>query len=323
MTKRTHAHAALQEHKESDSIRKRQKTLEERVRELEKEIKASPQEKEAFSGPTNALGTDVLALNVGGTKFDVLRSTLTSVEGSMLAAKFSGRWEDSLERDAEGRVFLEANPEYFWIVLDQLRSKMWDTRRLHSNTVPCIQDFGSRRKFEQFFRLVEYFGLTDTIFPPVIRPVSSVDDTVSLSVTHTARGVELTSSESMWVEISSSCNDLIVAEASLQIPDEPAVNGILTLASGKDEANLIIYKLVGQGRKERLSKVCRNNIDDIQHTELPDDTPLIVEMNSIKGVHTILGEELDYFEKKPYSTLFSFRDNVLISRIEYDIVQST
>ena len=35
--------------------------------------------------------SDVLHLNVGGTAIAVLRRTLTSVENSMLASKFSGR----------------------------------------------------------------------------------------------------------------------------------------------------------------------------------------------------------------------------------------
>jgi hypothetical protein len=50
---------------------------------------------------------DVLRFNVGGARIDVLRRTLTSVEGSMLAAKFSGRWDDSLEKDADGNFFID------------------------------------------------------------------------------------------------------------------------------------------------------------------------------------------------------------------------
>jgi hypothetical protein len=40
-------------------------------------------------------------------RIDVLCRTLTSVEGSMLAAKFSGRWDDSLEKDADGNFFID------------------------------------------------------------------------------------------------------------------------------------------------------------------------------------------------------------------------
>jgi hypothetical protein len=50
--------------------------------------------------------SEVISLNVGGTRLDVLRSTLTSVEGSMLAGMFSGRWESSLVKDKHGDVFV-------------------------------------------------------------------------------------------------------------------------------------------------------------------------------------------------------------------------
>jgi len=118
---------------------------------LQAEIKAFQREKEAFSGPISALGSDEFALNVGGRKFDVLRNTLTSVEGSILAAKFSGRWEDSLERDAEGRIFIDAKPEYFAVLLDQLRSRMWGgTSTAVSMDLPsCATDFqGNARRFQ-------------------------------------------------------------------------------------------------------------------------------------------------------------------------------
>jgi hypothetical protein len=34
-------------------------------------------------------------------------------EGSMLAAKFSGRWDDSLEKDAHGNFFIDEPVELF------------------------------------------------------------------------------------------------------------------------------------------------------------------------------------------------------------------
>ena len=51
--------------------------------------------------------SEVLHLNVGGDLTAVLRRTLTSVEGSMLASRFSGRWDDSLERDRDGNFFID------------------------------------------------------------------------------------------------------------------------------------------------------------------------------------------------------------------------
>ena len=51
--------------------------------------------------------SEVLHLNVGGDLTAVLRRTLTSVEGSMLASRFSGRWDNSLERDRDGNFFID------------------------------------------------------------------------------------------------------------------------------------------------------------------------------------------------------------------------
>ena len=53
---------------------------------------------------------DIIHLNVGGHKLTTKRSTLCQVEGSLLASMFSGRWEDSLERDQDGAIFFDFNP---------------------------------------------------------------------------------------------------------------------------------------------------------------------------------------------------------------------
>ena len=51
--------------------------------------------------------------NVGGTLTAVLRRTFTSVEGSLLASRFSGRWDDSIEKDRHGNFFIDQPIELF------------------------------------------------------------------------------------------------------------------------------------------------------------------------------------------------------------------
>lgn len=58
-----------------------------------------------YYGETNP--SEVLSLNIGGTKVKVSRKTLTCVPGSMLASKFSGRWDDSIERDDDGNFIID------------------------------------------------------------------------------------------------------------------------------------------------------------------------------------------------------------------------
>jgi len=222
MKKRTHTHAAHQEQSESSkSLGKRQKTLEDRVRKLEEKGKAVSRETNDSTSQPEALGSDVLSLNVGGRRFDAFRNTLTSVEDSMLAAKFSGRWEDSFERDSEGRIFIDANPEYFAVLLDQLRSKMWDNGKLQSAVAPCLSDFGSKCKFAEFFRMVDYFGLIDAIFP--LKVLEICPDTAQVcgrvSVTRTSRGVQMTTTQAkplLVMKFASSCVDLVVSEITVE-----------------------------------------------------------------------------------------------------------
>ncbi len=104
----------------------------------------------------------IIYLNVGGQKLTTKRSTLCQVEGSLLARMFSGRWEDSVERDQDGAVFLDYNPQYFVPILNYLRAKTFATQ-VSLPRVPedQIMDFKS---------FVQYLGLSDEIFPTEITP---------------------------------------------------------------------------------------------------------------------------------------------------------
>lgn len=66
--------------------------------------------------------SDVVYLNVGGTVLATKWSTLTQAQGSALAAWFSGRWEDCLDRDEQGHAFLDFDPDLFQPILSFLRS---------------------------------------------------------------------------------------------------------------------------------------------------------------------------------------------------------
>ena len=71
---------------------------------------------------TQVRPSDWVKLNVGGTHMmSFRRSTLTSVEGSMLEAVFSGRWEKRLTRDRQGRIFIDEDPVVFGEVIRYLQ----------------------------------------------------------------------------------------------------------------------------------------------------------------------------------------------------------
>lgn len=66
---------------------------------------------------------DILTLNVGGMTLCTNRSTLIQAEGSALAARFSGRWEQSLSRGDQGRIFLDYDSYSFQQILLCLRMR--------------------------------------------------------------------------------------------------------------------------------------------------------------------------------------------------------
>jgi hypothetical protein len=108
---------------------------------------------------------DIIELNVGGHKLTTKRSTLCQVEGSLLASMFSGRWEDSLERDKDGAIFFDFNPQYFLVILEYLRAKKIATPE-HPAPLPKVAE----EQAKSFNNLLEYLGLSDEIVPAEIVP---------------------------------------------------------------------------------------------------------------------------------------------------------
>ncbi len=137
-------------------LKKKQKNLEEREAELERRITAFEQGTGQIQRPC-----DVLHLNVGGTLTAVLRKTLTSVDGSMLASRFSGRWDDCLEKDKDGNFFIDQPMELFGPMIDYLRAKACETALAPPVTTP---EFENEKKRRDFVRMVEYFGRCISFF---------------------------------------------------------------------------------------------------------------------------------------------------------------
>eukprot|EP00439_Symbiodinium_sp_Y106_P055869 s3758_g7.t2 len=99
---------------------------------------------------------DLIALNVGGEVFTTRRSTLCVFDDSYLSNLFSGRWEASIEKDSAGRYFLDFDPVCFRLLLNVLRTKRFESQR-----APFPLPKVPPEKEEQFWHLVEYFGLTE------------------------------------------------------------------------------------------------------------------------------------------------------------------
>lgn len=74
-------------------------------------------------GGVHVKPSDIIVLNVRGEEMFVRRDTLTLIKDSRLEALFSGRWENQLLRDDQGRVFLDVDPGAFRRILEYLYIK--------------------------------------------------------------------------------------------------------------------------------------------------------------------------------------------------------
>lgn len=195
-------------------LAKRRKLLDEREKELKKAADKLEQEK-ASLGSGDA--SDVIHLNVGGTLMATLRSTLTYVEGSLLASRFSGRWDDTIAKDKYGHFFVDQSFELFQLMIDFIRSK-----QNHKNDSaiapepPSLSDFANnQRKYDDFKLMVESFGIDSVFFSPepdseqpneVASSQQNHQTTSSTNRSNRYAGVRLTKS-GRWVRFVASFQD--------------------------------------------------------------------------------------------------------------------
>jgi hypothetical protein len=147
----------------------REKDLEAREEQLRKDREELDSDRLAAYGDTRP--SDVLHLNVGGVKTTVLRSTLTSIPGSMLASKFSGRWDDSIAKDENGHFFIDQEYSLFRHVIKYLRNKANCDEKYPMDSPDLTNEAGTvyPDTNKDFYRMIEYFGLTDGMYPVEVR----------------------------------------------------------------------------------------------------------------------------------------------------------
>eukprot|EP00210_Caulerpa_lentillifera_P004856 g4636.t1 len=93
---------------------------------LEKQERVLSEERERLDNERETMqlvpvsNDELIHMNVGGTIITAKRGVLRVFEGSVLDLIFSGRWEDRIVRDNEGRVFLDYDPDLFRVILRYL-----------------------------------------------------------------------------------------------------------------------------------------------------------------------------------------------------------
>lgn len=110
---------------------------------------------------------DVLDINAGGTVHSVARSTLCQAPGSALAALFSGRWDEGMQRDTAGRPFLDVDPCCFEHILCFLRLK-----RIEGPEEPAPVPQVEAHKREAFNMFLRYYGLFEYVYPSSSKKVA-------------------------------------------------------------------------------------------------------------------------------------------------------
>ena len=73
----------------------------------------------------------------------------------------SGRWDESLKRDSDGRIFLDYDYELIEIIVNHFREK-----KIEDPSDPLTYPYAPLHKKKSFERMLQYFGLVDYFDPP-------------------------------------------------------------------------------------------------------------------------------------------------------------
>eukprot|EP00746_Dinoflagellata_sp_MGD_P021811 gnl/MRDRNA2_/MRDRNA2_150955_c0_seq1.p1 gnl/MRDRNA2_/MRDRNA2_150955_c0~~gnl/MRDRNA2_/MRDRNA2_150955_c0_seq1.p1 ORF type:complete len:321 (+),score=53.56 gnl/MRDRNA2_/MRDRNA2_150955_c0_seq1:123-965(+) len=108
--------------------------------------------------------------------FATKRATLTSVEGSLLAGMFSGRWEGCFDTDKAGNIFLDHDPDCFEIILHHLRFEQLSGKQTKWLLVPAPE--GKTKYFRALLEFLNMINLGEfcTTFTTLDSRISSFDD---------------------------------------------------------------------------------------------------------------------------------------------------
>jgi len=93
---------------------------EKRIRDKLQNLEEKKQHYANEYGIPNVKYDDVIEINAGGKIIAARRCTLCQLKGTRLEALFCGRWEQKLQRDSNGRIFLDINSDLFQVIVDWL-----------------------------------------------------------------------------------------------------------------------------------------------------------------------------------------------------------
>jgi len=93
----------------------------------------------------------------------VKRSTLCQVEGSMMAAMFSGHHDDKLDSDKSGNVFLSYPPQVMLPLMDWLTTNLVLPPGAKRSKIDMPSEY-----MDMWGSVLEFFGLEKVVYPPMV-----------------------------------------------------------------------------------------------------------------------------------------------------------
>ena len=154
------------------ALDKRGTLIKERLLKLDRKM----QEIAQAHGNLDVADDDLIEINAGGKIIVAKRSTLTQIQGSRMAALFSGRWDKKVMRDGHGRIFLDVDPTCFQAIVDYL-NEMTISSKDSPPSPPSVDD---EHKIILNHQL-ELFGLVPECSLPDSIIIKDVGDYVMLN----------------------------------------------------------------------------------------------------------------------------------------------
>ncbi|KAL3797591.1 hypothetical protein ACHAW5_003310 [Stephanodiscus triporus] len=113
------------------------------------------------NGNIDATDGDLVEINAGGTIVVAKQFTLTQIKGTRLEGLFSGRWDKMLQRDSNGRIFLDVNTTCFQAIVDYL-NEMLISSKDSPPSPPSVDDEHNRILQHQLKLFGLLVGLPDS-----------------------------------------------------------------------------------------------------------------------------------------------------------------
>jgi len=160
----------LEYHAEIGKLNNKENELLQRLSDLD-----NKKEQTAQLHGENVSQDDIVEIMAGGKLITARRSTLTQLKGTRLEALFCGRWDKELQRDGNGRIFLDINSVCFQAIVDYLNEL----------TISSLDDLPDPPNVDDEYKHIlrhqlQLFGLMDKMPPDT----NILKDSYSESILH-------------------------------------------------------------------------------------------------------------------------------------------